>query len=402
MKKSVKNILFITWDGPETMYLERLFLPIFASLEKKGYKFHVLQFGWGTSDRFAQRAQACAKLNIPYKSVKVFRLFKAIGSFLTAFLGQYAIQKAVTVWNIDTLMPRSLMPALAVLSMPKAERNKLNIIFDADGLVADERVDFSNISSTNFIYRFLRDIEMQILCYADAVLTRTNEASKILQARAGAAISSNCFFVVSNGENTKPYQKLMGELIEPNTDKFILCYCGSLGEKYCLSEMLLMALKLKSVLPNLEFRIFTSMTSLVELTLKKMELMEEPWISFKRVDPNEIPNELVKCDLGLLFLKKAFSIQAVTAIKLGEYLMAGLPVLGSSNIGNFSELNSLGVLYSAENEDMNSSIDFITKQYVSNKIEWKKRCHEVGLKYFSLESTVSAYEKALKSIRSNC
>lgn len=39
MKKSIKNILFITWDGPETQYLERLFLPIFAGLEKKDISF---------------------------------------------------------------------------------------------------------------------------------------------------------------------------------------------------------------------------------------------------------------------------------------------------------------------------------------------------------------------------
>ena len=140
--KSIRNILFITWDSPETRYLERLFLPIFRGLRARGYRFHVLQFSWGSAQIAEARAALCAKSDIPYRKITIVRRLGAAGPFLSAVLGTRAINQAVSDWQIDTLMPRSLMPALAVLRMRKSARATLNIVFDADGLPADERVDF--------------------------------------------------------------------------------------------------------------------------------------------------------------------------------------------------------------------------------------------------------------------
>ncbi|WP_180009143.1 glycosyltransferase family 4 protein [Acinetobacter sp. YH12238] len=398
MKKPIKNVLFITWDGPETQYLERLFLPIFAGLEKKGYKFHVLQFGWGGAEKFEQRAQACAELNIPYKSVKVFRLFRAIGSFLTAFLGQYAIQKAVVEWNIDTLMPRSLMPALAVLSMPKAARKKLNIVFDADGLAADERVDFAGISSTGKIYRLLRDIEMQMLCQANGVITRTEAARKILIARAGASLPPEQCYRVSNGVDVTPFVKAFELSTQDQKTDFILCYCGSIGPQYRLPEMLDLAVKLKQVLPQLRFKLFSSALLEIQKQLEEKGLTGQDWIEYQTLPAIEVPTALASCDLALALREPKFSTQGVLPIKLGEYLLAGLPILGTPNVGNAPELTEAGVFHSAELDGLEKSIDWVINNYLPKQTEWKRRSHETGLLYFSLEETIERYNIALKGI----
>lgn len=398
MKKPIKNILFITWDGPETQYLERLFLPIFAGLEKKGYKFHVLQFGWGTPEKFKQRAQACAKLNIAYKLVKVFRVFKAIGSFLTAFLGQYAIQKAVAEWNIDTLMPRSLMPALAVLSMSKTARKKLNIVFDADGLAADERVDFTGISSTGKVYRLLRDIEMQMLCHADGVITRTEASRKILIARAGASLPPERCYRVSNGVDVTPFVKAFELSIPDQKTDFVLCYCGSIGPQYRLPEMLDLAVKLKQVLPQLRFKLFSSALLEIQKQLEEKGLTGQDWIEYQTLPAIEVPTALASCDLALALREPKFSTQGVLPIKLGEYLLAGLPILGTPNVGNAPELTEAGVFHSAELDGLEKSIDWVINNYLPKQTEWKRRSHETGLLYFSLEETIERYECALKAI----
>lgn len=395
MKKPIKNVLFITWDGPETQYLERLFLPIFAGLEKKGYKFHVLQFGWGRAEKFEQRAQACAKLNIAYKPVKVFRVFKAIGSFLTAFLGQYAIKKAVAEWNIDTLMPRSLMPALAVLSMPKAARKKLNIIFDADGLAADERVDFAGISSTGKVYRLLRDIEMQMLCHADGVITRTEAAREILIARAGAGLPPERCYRVSNGVDVTPFVQAFELRAQQCKADFILCYCGSIGPQYRLPEMLDIAVKLKQVIPQLRFKLFSSALPEIKKQLEEKGLIEQDWIEYQTLPAAEVPKALAACDLALALREPKFSTQGVLPIKLGEYLLAGLPILGTPHVGNASELEETGVFHSAELDGLEQSIDWVINNYLPQQKEWKKRSHEAGLQYFSLEETIKQYAVAL-------
>ncbi|MCV2450810.1 glycosyltransferase family 4 protein [Acinetobacter johnsonii] len=394
----MKNILFITWDGPETQYLERLFLPIFSGLEKKGYKFHVLQFGWGTPEKFVQRAQACAKLNIPYKSVKVFRWFRAIGSFLTAFLGQYAIQKAVAAWNIDTLMPRSLMPALAVLSMPKSTRQRLNIVFDADGLAADERVDFAGISSTGKVYRLLRDIEMQMLCHADGVITRTEASRKVLIARAGAALPSERCYRVSNGVEVKPFVEAFNSHVQDEKSDFTLCYCGSIGPQYRLPEMLDIAVKLKQAIPQLRFKLFSPALQEIQKQLEVKDLIGQDWIEYQMLPAVDVPNALAACDLALALREPKFSTQGVLPIKLGEYLLAGLPILGTPNVGNAPELSETGVFHSAELDQLNKSIDWIVNSYIPQQKEWKKRSHEAGLHFFSLKETIERYSSALRDI----
>ena len=68
-QKPMRNILFITWDSPETRYLERLFLPIFTGLRARGYRFHVLQFSWGSEEIAEARAALCAKSDIPYRKI---------------------------------------------------------------------------------------------------------------------------------------------------------------------------------------------------------------------------------------------------------------------------------------------------------------------------------------------
>ena len=148
-------------------------------------------------------------------------------------------------------MPRSLMPALAVLRMRKSARDTLNIVFDADGLAADERVDFGGLSPHSITYRFLRDIEGALLRRSDAVLTRTESARSILLARAGSALKPQNCHVVSNGVDAGPFTDALQHFPKTATkEPFTLCYCGSIGAQYRLPEMLDIACKMKDADPG--------------------------------------------------------------------------------------------------------------------------------------------------------
>lgn len=398
MKPTVKNILFITWDGPETQYLERLFAPIFAQLTEFGYNFHILQFGWGDSETLERRKTACQQFDIPYQSVNIMHSLSPVGPFATAILGKNAIKKAVKRWNIDTLMPRSLMPALAVLSLAKKERSSLKIVFDADGLAADERVDFAGTTSTSAVYRILRDIEMQMLCQADAVLTRTEASKKILLARAGAALEPKSCYCISNGVDATSFINVFNAFLKQPRSEFVLCYCGSIGPQYRLPEMLDIAVKIKTCVPNLKFKLFTPAITEIEKQLTIKNLVSETWIEYRSLAAIEVPHELVKCDLGFALREPKFSTQGVLPIKLGEYLLSGLPVIGTPNVGNTIELEGLGVFHSIEENDFAKTLDWILNEYIPNQRQWRQECHRAGMHYYDIKSTVQQYAIALSSI----
>ena len=140
------RVLFITWDGPQVEYLESLFLPIFAGLRDNGIASDVLQFRWGSQEQMDAIARLCADAGSGYRAVTVARRFGGAGAVATALAGAYHVRRAVRYFGSDVLMPRSLMPALATLAAGGAKLAP--ILFDADGLAADERVEFGGTVRT--------------------------------------------------------------------------------------------------------------------------------------------------------------------------------------------------------------------------------------------------------------
>lgn len=391
-----RRILFITWDGPHTSYLEGLFLPIFIRLKAFGLEPHVLQFSWGEERVHNERATLCEAAGVPYRYVPIWRSGGGAGPFLTAWLGARHIRRTVLDWKIDTLLPRSLMPALAVLRLSQSERSTLSLVFDADGLAADEKVDFERLSPHSLVYRVLRDIEAEMLRVADTVLCRTEAAKGILQARAGAGVKQTKYHVVSNGKNPEPYARALQERKPRHTDRFRLCYCGSIGEKYRLPEMIELSLFLKRSIPNLTFDLYTPAIAEVRNEIERRGLVGEEWISWRSLPAEDVPIELVECDLGVAMLQSPFSMRAVQAIKVSEYLMAGVPVVGTPSIGDSRLLIEEGVFRSAEKEDREQTLRWILDQVIPKRDRMREVCHEIGRKYFSVKQTADRYVEALK------
>ena len=240
---TLRHALFITWDGPQVTYLESLFLPILAGLAHHGWAFHVLQFTWGEQARIDAVQQRCAQAGIPYRAVRILRRPKALGALLTAITGLVAVRQQLRCWHINLILARSTLPALsALLALPG---HRCPLVFDADGLPLDERVEFAGQSPTSLSQRVLRWVEVQAVRRAVAVLVRTAFAAQVLQSRAGAGTPTARFHVVGNGRDASVFQPCTNSearawrrqhLLPENA--LLLVYAGSMGKQYCLPEML--------------------------------------------------------------------------------------------------------------------------------------------------------------------
>ena len=393
----MRRVLFITWDGPQARYLETLFLPIFARLREQGYAFHVLQFTWGDRERIAETATACEALGIPYRKRHIWRGGGAAGPFLSALLGARQIARAARSWQIDILMPRGLMPALATLTLRPRER--FQIVFDADGLPADERVDFAGLSPHSLAYRLLRDTEAEMVRAADRVLTRTSDAVAILSARAGAGNEVAKFHVVSNGVDPERFLHARAAITSPEADApFRLCFCGSFGEKYCPETMLGPATRLRRTLPDLEFRIFTPDLGRARQYLRAGGLENADWIALASLRPQEVPGALAQCDLGFALVKATFSTRSVVAIKIGEYLLAGVPVICTSGVAGAQDLPESDVVYSRSVDDTDALMAWLERLRAKGKNQVREECQALGLAHFGIDATVRRYAAALAQL----
>lgn len=393
------KVLFITWDGPQVSYLEGLFLPIFRLLEDYGWSFHILQFTWG--GRVQRNMAACEAAGISYRSVEVWRKPVAVGSFLTALKGCRDVRKAIEDWNIDILMPRSTLPLLAC---SRALRHiPLPLVFDADGLPIDERVDFGGLSPTGLSYRILRDIESLGVRKAKIVLTRTDKAAEILHARSGAGTLESKFVRVTNGRDSGQFS--LREVNERALDRLelgidpeapLIVYAGSLGKQYCLPEMLEL---FRNVLAYRSDTRFLLLTGSPEVACTEMD--QHPELSGKvvvrSVAHHEVPAYLASADLGLGLRKASFSMQGVAPIKLGEYLLCGVPVIATRQIGDVEGITEdIGFLLGDHSrESLESAAAWFVDKVLADREAFRARSRELGLARYSLQASVDSYRRAL-------
>ncbi|MEJ7745201.1 MAG: glycosyltransferase [Luteimonas sp.] len=400
------SILFVTWDGPQVSYLESLFLPIFMGLAKRGHQFHVLQFTWADKRRRDAVQALCEAAGCSYRSAPVLRKTVAAGSLVSAVLGSRHVRRAIAQHNIDIVMPRSTLPAFSSM-LAMRHFASVSLLFDADGLPHDERVDFGGWSAHGLAYRMLRDMEATAVRRADGVLTRSRKAIEILVARAGAGTSAGKFHVVANGRDAGLFSpasaaqraSVRRELGIADSAP-LLVYAGSMGNQYCMPEMLELFKRVRDRRSDAQFLLLTGSPQEVERRLEDAADLRSS-CHVLSVPPDAVPRYLGACDLGLALRRPSFSMQAVAPIKLGEYLLCGLPVVATRAIGDTDEQISAQVGYSLtamSTQELGAAADWFVDVVLADGDGFAARCRETGLRHFSLAASVDAYSRAIESI----
>lgn len=393
------KILFITWDGAQTNYLEGLTMPLFAKIMElnPSYEFHCIQFTWNNNlDLVKQYGE---KYNIPYKSYRIYRKpFKSILSFYSLLGGAKHLKNYVKENNIDILMPRSNFPAFMTLR----SKLKLPIIFDADGIPIEERLDFSSLSKFSPLYLFLRYIEKSILNKAEVVLTRSSKAITYHLNNYGIE-NRNKFYIVKNGRDQNLFKISKSNLqikekLNISPDSKIFIYVGSYGPQYCTSEMFDIFTSYKKINPNSHFIFLTGSPTKVKKIVPQ-EIVNS--FTVTRVPYDEVPNYLNVADIAFALRKPTLSMQGVSPIKLGEYLLMGIPTIASKGIGDSETFLSkipYTYLYDHSNDDSKKNcINFIK----SLKSVDKSAIRMSALSYFSLEAAAKTFLTPLDQVVTN-
>lgn len=392
--------LFVTWDGPQVSYLESLFLPIFEALMEQGFPFDILQFRWGNRAQEKRVRARCLANGIGYRSRPIHRGLGGLAPFATALSSGRAIKAAARHFGSDVIMPRSLMPALATLSVRHLNRP---VVFDADGLQADERVEFAGLSPTGAVYRILRDVEAQIIRRSVAVLTRSPAASEILLARAGPPVTRALFHTVANGRDVQAFcpgddrtRHAVRQEIGVADDAPLLIYAGSVGAQYQFDEAASLLRLVRARRDDVHLLTLSGSPEEATATLIAAGAPPESF-TVMRSAPDEVPRYLAAADVGIAFRTPSFSMQAVSPIKIAEYLLCGLPVVGNAEIGDTAAAVKAGVFLDTRTVGPNAA-DWIVDHVLPHRATIGLTARQVGVEKFSLESAVNQYLAALRSV----
>lgn len=394
--------LFLTWDGPQQTYLESLFLPTFAGLRRHGIEVHVMQFSWASADQLSATRSAAAALGVPYVSHRTSRRFGAAGNLAAIARGALLATSYAKAAGIDLLFPRSLLPAgmalLAKLRLPDT-----GIVFDADGLMADERVDFGGWNPRGAQYRSLRAIEAATLRQAASVITRTAIAKGILLERAGAGIDAEKIFVIPNAKDAAAFtpgtdssRAAVRQRFGVPADAPWLIYVGSLGPQYCPEAMLDLFDQISRRAPATRFQLFTLHEQLVRSLLAKRG--DPANVQVDRAKPAEIADVTSAADLGLALRQVSFSQRAVCPIKVAEYLQCGVPLV-STGVGDLAAQLDSSVAHMLEGvsqAQLAAAADWFVGQVLPDRAGFRARCRALGEGLFGLDRCIEAYRSAFE------
>ncbi len=396
----MRRLLFICWDGPQVNYLEGLFLPIFAGLRER-YQIYILQFSWADSEKITHLERACAAMGVPYAHFPVQRRpHPLVGTITTLYKGSNFIQKFVKQHCIDILMPRSTFPAAMVLkAIPKLQH--VQVIFDADGLPLEERVDFSGLNSKGLQYKLLKSFETKAIEQADIVITRTHAAIEYLTKEDPAL--RNKFFTVSNGRDItifsdKGQREVVRRALGIPEDALLLVYAGSLGPQYCVAEMLQVYYQVAKLKHSVYFLILTGSQEY----LARPEFAEflNKNVIIKNASFQEVPGYLSSADVGLAIRQPSFSMKGVAPIKIGEYLLTGLPVIASVGIGDTEAVLKneacCFVLNDHEHESLKNAAAWAVEIFAKTAV--KEEARALGIREFSLKRSIKSYRAALNQL----
>jgi len=392
-----KNLLFITWDGPQTSYMEGLFMPIFHEMAKRGdLAFHVMQFTWADREKTAAVKKAAEGFGIRYTAVPILKKpVAALGSMITLFTSSWKIEKYIKEHHIEIVMPRSTFPAFMV---SQTKNKKFKIIFDADGLPIEERVDFAGLQKESRQYRWMKSIETRMLKNADHVITRTQKAVEVHLQTIGEDYRPK-FSVVQNGRCTATFRygevqriKMRKQLVTENELLFV--YAGSLGPQYCFGEMMEIFENYAATHPT-HFLILTGNTAYAESQIPPDFHSK---ITVKKVPVAEVPDYLNAADFAFALRQPSFSMQGVAPIKLGEYLLCGLPVLASKGIGDSEAIleNFEGCLLYDHSRGIAAQLQEILTFAENAIFADRNKISESAGRYFSLRAAAESYLTVLE------
>lgn len=341
---------------------------------------------------------------VGYESISVWRKPLAAGAMLTALAGASRVRKAMKVHRIDLVIARSTLPVLATMLALRGSPHPM--VFDADGLPLDERVDFAGQSASGLAHRLLRDIEAQAVCRSNVVLTRSSKAAEILHARAGAGTSVEKFHVVTNGRDAQQFKPASGAAntqlrrdLSLARDTPLLVYAGSMGPQYCMAEMLRLFALIHQRRPDAHFLVLTGSPEAVLPALDNYPYLRQS-VTTLTVPAQAVPQYLGCADLGLALRQPSFSMQAVAPIKLGEYLLCGLPVVATAGIGDTAAISAdAGMLLERMDEDaLNAAANWFIDSVLPHRDTYRASSRAAGLSRFSLEASAKSYLQAISHL----
>ena len=320
----------------------------------------------------------------------------------------------VRLWKVQQKVIKSKLPAAKVFpilgSLKELVRTSLflKLIKNKQTAICRGPLAFSlaNDSFNKVVYDGRAAVEAEVIEYN---VTGSHELNKLFIAAENKAINKADYFIAVSTKLVEYWEdKLNNKILESsysvipctltsenNTEKEIsvsetikVVYSGGTGAWQSFEKVVDLLDELMSKQNNVEALFLTKENEFLNQLIRKYPRR----CSRKWLNHDEVYNVLSSCDYGILLREDKITNRVASPVKFAEYLNAGLKVLISPNIGDFSEFTTMkkcGVI-------VHGALPLLEKNNMEERVRLKALC----VKYFRKNSSLidEAYKKMIRAI----
>lgn len=267
----------------------------------------------------------------------------------------------------------------------KSNKRASEVIFDARGAYKAEFGEFLNKIVS--IKDSISELERNALQQSDYKLAISHKLVRYWQREYGYAGEKHVVIPCTLADY---HQKRLNDGIELKRSKLkisdneiILVYAGSMAGWQSIDLMDDFFMIHLKVIPDLKIML------LAQLDLNSLKSFKAfPGRVIKKwVKAEEVHSYLSIADYGLLLREASLTNEVASPTKFAEYLNAGLKIIVSDNVGDFSgfvQLHNAGVVYSKSDPVLN---------LIQTTAAEKKRMKALSLAYFTKNAYQAEYQK---------
>jgi glycosyltransferase involved in cell wall biosynthesis len=408
---SLKNILFISYDGMTDPLGQSQVIPYLSNLTKFGYSFTILSCD--KTEKYAAGKEYVETLIAPFPIKWVSIPYHKKPPVFSSIYDFYALKKAAkklqSTHHFDMVHTRPGLPTMVALYLKK--KYGVKFLNDIRGFWADERVDGGmwNLQNPVFkrVYNFFKQHEYECLLNADYVTCLTYAAQKEIHSWKNipnqpipievipCSVDMDLFNTDNIDQSLK--EKYKAELNIHERD-FIISYLGSIGGWYLTDEMMRFCKMVADKIPQAKFLFISPHANdTIVSAAAKCGLLANKLI-VKQGKRHEVPVLLSFSNYALFFIKPCYSKISSSPTKHGEIMAMSIPVITNSGVGDVEEIvTKYNAGYVLNDFTEKSFTDVIEKLIAGN--EFNKNGIRNGAKeFYALETAVERYRKVYSKI----
>lgn len=399
MQSTPQRILYISYDGMTDPLGQSQVLPYLVGLSAKGYQITILSCEKSERWHLKETIQTiCTRHQLDWQPIMYTRkppILSTIKDLRALKQKAAALHKAAPFHLVHC---RSYIASLVGQWMNK--KYLVPFVFDMRGFWADERVDGGLWPTKQFLYKqvyqYFKRKEIQFLQEAAAVTSLTYAAQNTI---ASWDIAHAPIHVIPCCVDTQLFapaalQQEQMAVLRRKADlphhAFVLGYVGSLGTWYLLDEMLqFFKFWLQAHPQSVLFFVTNEPKEMIYEALRQQRIAIDS-VRIIAAQRHEMPYYIAMMDMGLFFIKQAYSKKASSPVKQGELMAMGVPVICNAGVGDSDmiiEKYQSGVLV----ETLNPAGFARALNKLKSGMSHPSAIREGCIDYFDLQKGIEAY-----------